>query len=476
MSYTTDDGNLFQSDAQHHQSAERAARAHLLKDRGNPIQLASKPLRVFVRGHKGAEPDAWVAESGFVSGKTKQLFRGHGGPVTSLAFHTSNGRELLISGSWDKSFRVWDVQTKTLLSTTVSHIDFVKTLLVVPVLNILVTGSSDKDVRVWDLGPLDALDIPALVAASSSSSAVVDEPAPPPAKREGAAPPPAVPLRPLPCLCALKGHTRPIEQLAAYAVLKPLPAGLSEDEAEQQPREETGAVALLSADSMGALKVWELRRTDEGVNGELSCEVRDHELGIFDLSLGEDGLWTASADNSVLLSTLDRSSPSSAPVPILRIPHPAQVRALLPLSHAPAALTLALLSGTPVAPYLLTSGADELLRLWDLSLPALDPSPPREASRAWRGVPALGRLEGCTREVEGHAHEVVQLRAYACEGELWVLSASLDGTLRRWRWSELREGRGERLVLVPVEEKQEEKESLLTEEEERELAELMGED
>ncbi|GAA6057544.1 hypothetical protein JCM3770_000576 [Rhodotorula araucariae] len=487
MSYTTDEGNLFQSDAQHHQSAERQARAHLLKDRGDPIHLASKPLRVHVRDNKGKslEPDAWVAESGFVvrrvglqSGKTKQLFRGHGGPVTSLAFHTSNGRDLLISGSWDKSFRVWDVQTKTLLSTTVGHIDFVKTLLVVPALNVLVTGSSDKDVRVWDLAPLDALDIPQLVASSSAESAA-DEPIPPTEKREGAAPPPARPLRPLACLCALKAHTRPIEQLASYAVLHPLPAGLSEDEAEQHAREETGAVALLSADSMGALKVWELRRTEGGVTGELRCEARDHELGIFDMSLGEDGLWTASADNSALFSTLDRSSPSSPPTPTLRIPHPAQVRALLPLAHSPAALTLAFLSDAPAPPpaYLVTGGADELVRVWDLSHAALDPSPAREAARAWRGVPATGLLPGCTREVEGHAHEVVQLRAYVADGALWVLSASLDGTLRRWRWSELRDGKGDRLVLVPVEEAGEaQKESLLTEEEERELAELMGDD
>jgi len=101
-------------------SAERAARAHLLADRGNPIKLASKPLRVVVRDSKASdEPDAWVAESGFFvrrvgleSGKTKQLYRGHGGPVTSLAFHSSNGRELLVSGSWDKSFRVWDTQVR----------------------------------------------------------------------------------------------------------------------------------------------------------------------------------------------------------------------------------------------------------------------------------------------------------------------------------------------------------------------------
>ncbi|GAA5840869.1 hypothetical protein JCM9279_001247 [Rhodotorula babjevae] len=491
MSYTTDEGNLFQSDAQHQQSAERAARAHLLADRGSPIKLASKPLRVVVRDSKASdEPDAWVAESGFVvrrvgleSGKTKQIYKGHGGPVTSLAFHSSNGRELLISGSWDKSFRVWDAQTKTLLSTTVGHIDFVKTLLVLPSLNLLVTGSSDKDIRLWDLSPLDDLDIPALASAPVATTSTAPDAAPPP-QQTGAAPPPAVALRPLPCVCALKGHLRPIEQLAAYPILRALPPGLSEDEAEMHPREETGAVALVSADSMGALKAWELSRNAEGaVKGELRCEVREHELGVYDMSLGEDGLWTASADNSVLLSSLDRSSPSTPPTPILRIPHPAQTRSLLPLSHASAACTLSLLRGVPPPPILVTGASDELLRVWDLDCSALDPSASREAQRAWRGVPAApsAKLDGCVRAIEGHAHEVVQLCAYADRaGELWVLSASLDATLRRWRWSEMREGAGERLVLVPVEDETqaggEEKESLLTEEEERELAELMGED
>lgn len=121
--------------------------------------------------------------------------------------------------------------------------------------------------------------------------------------------------------------------------------------------------------------------------------------------------------------------------------------------------------------------------MWDLDCSALDPSSSREAQRAWRGVPSApgAKLDGCVRAIEGHAHEVVQLCAYADRaGELWVLSASLDATLRRWRWSEIRERAGERLVLVPVEDEPQaggqDKESLLTEEEERELAELMGED
>lgn len=84
-------------------------------------------------------------------------------------------------------------------------------------------------------------------------------------------------------------------------------------------------------------------------------------------------------------------------------------------------------------------------------------------------------------EVEAHTHEVVALCGYTVKGEEGgkreprVLSASLDGTLRRWKVEELIEpGRFEKVVLVEV--KEEERVSLLTEEEERELAELLGDD
>lgn len=122
-------------------NAIRTAKAEALAERGQPITLASKPLQVVVReGKNGAEADAWVAESGFVvrrvglevrflplfgertlltdefveqSGKTRQLYKGHTGPVTSLAFYTTpEGREVVISGSWDKSFKIWDVAVR----------------------------------------------------------------------------------------------------------------------------------------------------------------------------------------------------------------------------------------------------------------------------------------------------------------------------------------------------------------------------
>lgn len=54
-------------------------------------------------------PDLFCFEK---SGKTLQLYRGHSGPVTSLAFlrlkHLPS--ELLLTASWDKSICVWDTR------------------------------------------------------------------------------------------------------------------------------------------------------------------------------------------------------------------------------------------------------------------------------------------------------------------------------------------------------------------------------
>lgn len=106
-------------------NAFRAAKTALHADTGAPIKLSSKPLRTAVRQTRGQEADAWVAESGFVvrkvgleSGRTKQVYRGHTGPVTSLAFwETDGGREVVVSGSWDKSFRAWDTKVSRSATT-----------------------------------------------------------------------------------------------------------------------------------------------------------------------------------------------------------------------------------------------------------------------------------------------------------------------------------------------------------------------
>ncbi|KAL8286558.1 hypothetical protein RQP46_004575 [Phenoliferia psychrophenolica] len=422
---TTDTSNLFQSDAQHAKASYRAAKQLLHAESGDPITLASKPLRVVVRQKGNREADAWCAESGFVvrrvgleTGKTKQIFRGHFGPVTSIDFFSvpapppssplaaRPAREIMVTGSWDKSIRVWDVQTKSHLSTTLAHTDFVKALVVIPSLEIVVTGSSDKDLRIWDLSHL---------------SSSID-------------------------LSSLTPDTTP------EPLIETVPQEGGEDEDDDgKARATTGSVALVSVDSLGALKTWELSRDAKGeLQGVLRSEIRPHEIGIYDLVLGDGEIWTASADNSILMSTFDASSPSTAPVPTLRIPHPAGVKSLLPL---------ALLMPSLNSPHLLTGSTDEALRIFDLS--SLDSTPPSSSTTApWIGLPATGVLPGLVREIEGHAHDVM---------ELGVFTKQVDG--KREAWIDV-----QRTVLVPVEDGEKEKESLLTEEEERELEELMRED
>ena len=186
--------------------------------------------------------------------------------------------------------------------------------------------------------------------------------------------------------------------------------------------------------------------------------------------------FAASADNSVLLASFSPSDLSLPPTPVLRIPHPTQTRALLSLPISVPTLQ---------APYLLTTSSDELIRIFDLNSESLEPSPQREERRQWKGLSGLkegDELPGCVREIEGHTNEVVSLSSYLLENdegrkEVWILSAGLDGTLRRWNWTEMLEEKREKLVLIEVNQEEEEvKESMLTEEEERELEELMADD
>jgi WD40 repeat protein len=60
----------------------------------------------------------------------KATFRGHAGPVTSLALytHTTNTtptqkRKILFTGSWDKTIKTWDIEVSSTFTTTFSLFD-----------------------------------------------------------------------------------------------------------------------------------------------------------------------------------------------------------------------------------------------------------------------------------------------------------------------------------------------------------------
>lgn len=386
-------------------------------------------------------------------------------------------------------------QTKQLLSSTIGHVDFVKAIHVLPALRTLATGSSDRDLRLWDLSVFDNWDWTAVDAAasaavksSSTSAAVVNgeedvskegsAPQTEPAPRVGAAPPSARPHAPLPLLSILKGHTRPVERLVSYAITE-------ESAGRDQIGAPTGSWALVSADSMGAMKTWELKRSEMSgeeeskdlVNAKLSCEWRPHEIGVYDINLNpEEGeMWTGelahgspvlcyrpdhkgilsnpsalvtvSADSSLLLSRFSSSTPSIAPKPSLRIAHPSALKAVLYL---------------PELNFVLTGAADEAIRAFDLASSDLDLDPSSSITTTvavqWNGLPVApdSALPGLVSRVEGHSHEVTDLHAYVVgqqsnsnrtagslsttsqrREQVWVVSASVDGTIRRWSWSDI---------------------------------------
>ena len=131
--------HLFRSDAELEKDARRQEKAVRTAKAGDPITLGSKPLDLIIRVSRDAAgtttSHAYIAESGFQvrklnlevsasvltccyatradspflqTGKTTALFKGHTGPVTSLAFYNAAGQsksDIMFSGSWDKSIR-----------------------------------------------------------------------------------------------------------------------------------------------------------------------------------------------------------------------------------------------------------------------------------------------------------------------------------------------------------------------------------
>lgn len=74
-------------------------------------------------------------------------FKGHTLYVVSVT--VSSDCSYIVSGSFDKDIKVWDLETGTLISTLKGHKKEVDSVAISPDNQYIISGSNDKTIKVW---------------------------------------------------------------------------------------------------------------------------------------------------------------------------------------------------------------------------------------------------------------------------------------------------------------------------------------
>ncbi|EIW85390.1 WD40 repeat-like protein, partial [Coniophora puteana RWD-64-598 SS2] len=229
---------------------------------------------------------------------------------------------------------------------------------------------------------------------------------------------------------SISAHTRPVECIQGEA-------------------HSDSTVTLITGDTMGIIKVWKLEKTSDAEplwKSTLEDTLDHHRTRINGLYYGSGFLLTASADETVQIIHYPATSGVKDPPPIA-LPQP--VRAILPMAQ------------TVLEESYLAVAFGDIIRLYDIAHPD-EPEVVGEVDGHWHDVTALKLWIQVSEDDKGNKRI-----------EPWIVSASLDGTIRKWRLGGTLPPHPTEAVLQPEPSGDAQDPSKLTEEEERELAELM---
>jgi WD40 repeat protein len=106
-------------------------------------------LQTRFQQHENAVPmPRLISSRTSVWGQRVQVLEGHTGRVTSVAC-SPNGR-FIVSGSDDRTARVWHIETETVQHILTRHTDNVHAVAWSPDSSLIATASQDRTVRLWD--------------------------------------------------------------------------------------------------------------------------------------------------------------------------------------------------------------------------------------------------------------------------------------------------------------------------------------
>uniref|UniRef100_A0A0D3HJJ2 Protein kinase domain-containing protein n=1 Tax=Oryza barthii TaxID=65489 RepID=A0A0D3HJJ2_9ORYZ len=86
----------------------------------------------------------------FRSSRREFTLFGHGSAVSCFDYFTRGNQQYIITGSLDKTARIWDCKSRTCVQILIGHMDCVTCVCSHPDLPILLTGSNDETVRLWN--------------------------------------------------------------------------------------------------------------------------------------------------------------------------------------------------------------------------------------------------------------------------------------------------------------------------------------